>query len=157
MKVIEAKLQTIKVKQNSEFAQILMTTYQMTIPDNRISCYELLKRPQLKLNDFVLLIPEIQDLDYHQILELEISIKFIGYINQQIKVAQQMLSLESKQIPRDIDYDLVANITLAAKEKLKKIRPLTIAHASRISGISPADIQMLLFFLKNKYPYLSAN
>lgn len=157
MKVIEEKLKTIKVKQNTEFAEILMTNHQMTIPDNSISCYELLKRPALKLNDFVLLIPEIQNLDYHQILELEISIKFIGYINQQIKVAEQMLSLESKQIPSDIDYDLVDNITLAAKEKLKKIRPLTIAHASRISGISPADIQMLLFFLKNKYPYLSTN
>ncbi|MBE4704238.1 tRNA uridine-5-carboxymethylaminomethyl(34) synthesis enzyme MnmG [Spiroplasma platyhelix] len=157
MKVIEDKLKMIKVKPNTEFADLLIKNHQMTIPENSISCYELLKRPEIKLACFKPLIIEISQLDDHQILELEISIKFIGYINQQIKVAQQMLSLESKQIPSDINYDLVDNITLAAKEKLKKIRPLTIAHATRISGISPADIQMLLFFLKNKYPYLNAN
>lgn len=157
MKVIEAKLKTIKVKQNTEFADMLIKNHQITIPDNSISCYELLKRPEIKLLCFKPLIAEISQLDYNQTLELEISIKFLGYINQQIKVAQQMLSLESKQIPKDIDYDLVDNITLAAKEKLQKIRPLTIAHAARISGISPADVQMLLWFLKNKYPFLSAN
>lgn len=155
MKVIENKLQTIKVRKNTDFASYLMQNYQMTIPDNGISCYELLKRPQMKLTYFESLIDEIAALDHHQLLELEISIKFIGYINQQIKVAQQMLNLETKQIPKDIDYDLVDNITLAAKEKLKKIKPLTIAHASRISGISPSDVQMLLYFLKNKYPYLN--
>lgn len=157
MKVIESKLKRIKVKQNSEFADLLIKNHQITIPDNSISCYELVKRPEIKLTCFAPLITEINQLDYHQILELEISIKFIGYINQQIKVAQQMLSLETKQIPEDIDYDTVDNVTLAAKEKLKKIRPLTIAHAARIAGISPADIQMLLFFLKNKYPYLNVN
>lgn len=155
MTVIEEKLKIIKVKKGSDFANLLIEKYQMTIPDNSISCYELLKRPEMKLSSFKSLINEINYLDYHQLLELEISIKFIGYINQQIKIAQQMLSLETKQIPNDIDYDFVDNITLAAKEKLKKIKPLTIAHASRIPGISPSDVQMLLFFLKNKYPSLN--
>ncbi|MGL5268347.1 MAG: tRNA uridine-5-carboxymethylaminomethyl(34) synthesis enzyme MnmG [Spiroplasma sp.] len=154
MKIIEDKLAVVKVRKNTDFANSLLENHQITIPDNGISCYKLLKRPNIKLTCFKSMIKEIDGLDYHQILELEISIKFIGYINQQIKVAQQMLNLETKQIPKDLDYDLVDNITLAAKEKLKKIRPLTIAHASRISSISPSDIQMLLYFLKNKYPYL---
>lgn len=156
-KVIEEKLKTIKVHQNSEFGQLLTKKYQTFIPNNSISCYELLKRPAIKLDYFKLVISEINQLAYHQGLELEISIKFDGYIKQQQKVAQQMLSWESKQIPKDIDYDLVDNITLVAKEKMKQIRPLTIAHATRIPGISPSDIQMLLFFLKNKYPYLNVN
>lgn len=157
MRIIENKLKVIKIKQNSDFANYLIKNHQITIPDNSISCYELLKRPEIKLTCFQSLIEEINNLDYHQLLELEISIKFIGYIDQQRKMAEQMLNLETKQIPNDINYDLVDNITLAAKEKLKKIRPLTVGHASRISGISPSDVQMLLFFLKNKYPYLNKN
>lgn len=156
-KVIAEKLQTIKITRNSDFGQLLTEKYQSFIPDNSISCYELLKRPEIKLEYFKTVISEINDLDYHQLLELEISIKFAGYIKQQEKNAQQMLSWEAKQIPKDINYNLVENITLAAKEKLQLIRPLTIAHATRIPGISPSDIQMLLFFLKNKYPYLNAN
>ncbi|MDQ7982928.1 MAG: tRNA uridine-5-carboxymethylaminomethyl(34) synthesis enzyme MnmG [Spiroplasma sp.] len=155
--IITAKLQTIKVNQSSDFGQFLTTNYQTFIPDNGISCFELVKRPEIKLEYFKTVIPEINDLNYHQNLELEISIKFAGYIKQQEKNAQQMLNWETKQIPKDIDYDLIDNITLVAKEKLQQIRPLTIAHATRIPGITPSDIHMLLFFLKNKYPYLNAN
>ena len=64
-----------------------------------------------------------------------------------------MLSLESKKIPENINYDNVRNIATEARQKLSQIRPLTIGQASRISGVNPADITMLLVYLKKEYPY----
>ncbi len=64
-----------------------------------------------------------------------------------------MLLLEEKKIPEDINYDNVRNIATEARQKLSKIRPLTIGQASRISGVNPADITMLLVYLKKEYPY----
>ena len=71
-------------------------------------------------------------------------------IKQKAEV-EKMLNLESKQIPNDIDYDKVRNIATEAKQKLSKIRPLTIGQASRISGVNPSDINMLLVYLKKEY------
>lgn len=157
MAEITEELKVIKISRTSDFGKNLTDNHEIIIPHNSITAYELLKRPEIKLDMLKPLIPKLQQLDYHQFTELEISIKFIGYINQQKKLAAQMLNLEKKQIPHDINYDLVGSITLEAREKFKIIRPLTIAHASRISGVSPADIQMLLIFLKKTYPYLNAN
>lgn len=157
MEVIINKLKVTKILYNSDFANYLLNEYNIKVPDNAVIAYELLKRPEVKLSMLEPIISELKDLDYHNLVELEITIKFTGYINQQKKMAAQMLNLEKKVIPSDIDYDQVASITLEAREKLKKIRPITVASASRISGVSPADIQMLLIFLKKTYPYLNAN
>lgn len=155
MSNIVEKLKTIKVSPNSEVAKYIINNNLGAIPDNHIIAYELLKRPGVKLSMFTSQLPLINDLQYHELMELEITIKYSGYINQQLKMAQQTNSLEKKQIPSDIDYDLVESITGEAREKLKRVRPLTIGHATRISGVSPADIQVLLFFLKRKYPNLN--
>ncbi|WDA53947.1 MAG: tRNA uridine-5-carboxymethylaminomethyl(34) synthesis enzyme MnmG [Spiroplasma endosymbiont of Drosophila atripex] len=155
MSNIVEKLKTIKVSPNSEVAKYIINNNLGPIPDNHIIAYELLKRPGVKLSMFTSQLPLINDLQYHELMELEITIKYSGYINQQLKMAQQTNSLEKKQIPSDIDYDLVESITGEAREKLKRVRPLTIGHATRISGVSPADIQVLLFFLKRKYPNLN--
>lgn len=149
------QLKHIKISPNSEIANYIINNNLGPIPDNHITAYELIKRPSIKLEMFISQLPLLNDLQYHQLMELEITIKYAGYINQQLKVAQQTNNLEKKQIPNDIDYDLVASITGEAREKLKRIRPLTIGHATRISGVSPADIQVLLFFLKRKYPHLN--
>ena len=64
---------------------------------------------------------------------------------------QKQIKMEEKQIPKDIDYEDILNLSLEAKQKLSKVRPMTIAQASRISGINPADISVLLIYLKQKY------
>ena len=155
MSNIIKKLKTIKISPNSEVAECINDNNLGPIPNNHIIAYELLKRPGVKLSMFASELPLINDLQYHELMELEITIKYSGYINKQLKMAQQTNSLEKKQIPNDIDYDLVESITCEAREKLKRVRPLTIGHATRISGVSPADIQVLLFFLKRKYPHLN--
>lgn len=154
MAKIVTTLKTIKVSPESVLAKLIIANNLGPIPDNHIIMYELLKRPCVSLKMFFYQLPQLNDLQYHELMELEITIKFSGYINQQLKMAQQANSLEQKQIPNDINYDLVMSITGEAREKLKRIRPLTIGHATRISGVSPADIQVLLFFLKRKYPFL---
>ena len=97
------------------------------------------------------------NVDYRDILdnfpfayELMVKVKLNGYIEKQIKEANKMKKLENIKIPANLNYDEVDNIAFEAKSKLKQVQPLTIAQASRISGVNPADIQMLLFYLKQK-------
>ena len=82
---------------------------------------------------------------------VEIMIKYVGYINKTNNEVAKMLKLEEKQIPEDIDYEKVRNIATEAKQKFSKIRPRTIGQASRISGVNPSDITMLLVYLKKEY------
>ena len=84
--------------------------------------------------------------------QIEIEIKYKGYIEKTKKEVEKMLKLEDKKIPIDINYTNVRNIATEAKQKLEKIRPLTIGQATRISGVNPADISMLLVYLKKEYP-----
>lgn len=149
-------LKNTKISPDSQLAKFLINNNLGTIPQNHITAYELLKRPGIELKMLTGILPQLNSLLYHELMELEITIKFSGYINQQLKMAQHANSLEKKQIPKDINYDLVESITDEAREKLKRVQPLTIAHATRISGVSPADIQVLLFFLKRKYPHLNS-
>ena len=88
----------------------------------------------------------------NEILEsIEIAIKYKGYIDKALRQVEKMKKMEEKQIPLDINYEDVLNLSLEAKQKLSEIRPLTIAQASRISGINPADISVLLIHLKQNY------
>ncbi len=82
--------------------------------------------------------------------ELMVKVKLMGYIEKQVKEAAKMKKLENIKIPATINYDEVENVAFEAKSKLKQVQPLTIAQDSRISGVNPADIQMLLFHLKQK-------
>ena len=92
------------------------------------------------------------DIDYDDVDEIleqvEISFKYDGYIDKALEQARRMKNQEAKTIPADIDYDLVDNIALEAREKLKKVRPLTIGQASRISGVNPADISVLVVYIE---------
>jgi tRNA uridine 5-carboxymethylaminomethyl modification enzyme len=83
--------------------------------------------------------------------QVEINLKYEGYIAKAYKEAEKMLKLEKKQIPEDIDYDKVNNIASEARQKLKEVRPTTIAQAIRISGVNPADISILSVYLKKEY------
>ena len=116
-----------------------------------ISLYELLKRPEVSIEN----IKHFIDLDYsYEVLEqVEINTRYEGYIKKALKDAEKMLKLENKSIPEDINYQEIPNIASEAKEKLEKIRPTSIGQASRISGVNPADISILMVYLRKKGHY----
>ena len=109
---------------------------------------ELLKRPQLSYKLLTPFDKHRPDLPKEVFEQVEINIKYEGYIKRQLAQVNEQKRLEVKKIPEDIDYSLVTNLRLEAIEKLSKIRPETIGQASRISGVSPADIAVLLIYLK---------
>ena len=115
-----------------------------------ISAKELIKRPEL---DYEKILPFIDapDLNEEEKKRITILIKYKGYIDKAMRQAEKQKKMEEKKIPEDVDYNEISNLALEAKQKLSAIRPLTIGQASRISGINPADISVLLIYLKQKY------
>ncbi len=114
-----------------------------------IRMVELLKRPQISYEDLKPFDPERPDLPFEVFEQVEISIKYEGYLKRQEAQIAEMRRLEVKKLPEDIDYSTVTGLRLEAIEKLNKVRPENIGQASRISGVSPADISVLLIRLSN--------
>ena len=115
-----------------------------------IQAFELLKRPNVKYAKIAEFIPDLQDisLDEFAIEEVEIIAKYEGYIVKQIKEAEGMAKLDALKIPEGLDYLHMDGLALEARSKLNKIQPLTIGQASRISGVNPADISILILNIK---------
>ena len=113
--------------------------------------YDHLKNPTVKLSEIIK--EHNLDLDYSAevIEEVEIQIKYEGYIRKVLREAEKMLKNEEKQIPENIDYDKVPNLASEARQKLKQIKPRTVAQAVRISGVNPSDISILLVYLRKFY------
>lgn len=114
------------------------------------SLYDLLKRPEVKIIDY-LRGNLIKDYDKDVLEQAEFFVKYEGYINKEYQEANKLLKLEEKEIPADIDYDKIKNLASEARQKLKLVRPLTLAQASRISGVNPVDISVLAVYLKKEY------
>jgi tRNA uridine 5-carboxymethylaminomethyl modification enzyme len=108
---------------------------------------DLIKRPQLGYDMLAPFDKERPELPYSVREKVEVEIKYEGYITRQQAQVNEMLRLESKLIPQDICYDDIKGLRLEAIEKLKKIKPANIGQASRISGVSPADVSVLLIYL----------
>ncbi|MDO4170881.1 MAG: tRNA uridine-5-carboxymethylaminomethyl(34) synthesis enzyme MnmG [Lachnospiraceae bacterium] len=113
-----------------------------------VTLEELIRRPELKYEDLALIDPDRPELDEDIIQQININIKYDGYINRQMKQVEQFKKLEMKQIPEDIDYAVIHNLRKEAIQKLSQIRPHSIGQASRISGVSPSDISVLLVYLE---------
>ena len=141
-------LKETRITPTKEIKEILKELNTSSLNEG-INLYELLKRPELSIDD----LNRFTDINYPNDVkeEVEIIVKYEGYIKKANKEAEKMLSLESKGIPEDIDYDDVPNLASEAREKLNKIRPLSIGQASRISGVNPADISILMVYLRRKY------
>lgn len=117
-----------------------------------VTYFELLRRPEITFQD-IKYIAEFAGIDLGDYCrdteyQVEVQVKYSGYIERSMKMIEKHKSLENKKIPADLDYDTLENIPKEAKDKLKAARPLNIGQASRISGVSPADIQVLLIYLK---------
>lgn len=115
-----------------------------------ISAKALIQRPQLSYQAIMPYI-DAPNLTEEEIADINIEIKYAGYIEKARRQVEKQRKMEEKVIPDDIDYEDVNNLALEAKQKLSKIRPLTVGQASRISGINPADISVLLIYLKQHY------
>jgi len=108
---------------------------------------ELLKRPELGIKQIEYFIGNLFDLETLE--QVEIKIKYEGYIQKAYREAEKVSRLEDKNIPDNIDYRLIRNISSESKEKLMKVKPKTLGQASRISGVNPADISVLLVYLES--------
>ncbi len=118
--------------------------------ENGISLIELIRRPEMNYDLLAPADPERPDLPEAVREQVNIEIKYEGYISRQRKQVEQFAKNESRLIPEDIDYDLVPSLRLEARQKLKAFRPASIGQAGRLSGVTPADVSVLLVYIKSK-------
>ena len=123
-----------------------------TSPVNgRISFAELLKRPQITYADLKEIDDETRpELSYHEVTQLEVQIKYEGYIAKQLQQIARFKKLENRRLSEDLDYSEIEGLRLEAVQKLNQIKPESVGQASRISGVSPADINVLLVYLEKR-------
>ena len=121
----------------------------ITFPQYKCNLSEYLKRPEVKIVDYLDKLSK--EYDKEVLEQVEINHKYEGYIQKAKKEADKMIKLGKKQIPDDIDYSKVDNLATEARQKLEKIRPRTIDQATRISGVNPSDIAILMVYLKRYY------
>ena len=112
-----------------------------------IRLVELLKRPELDYDKLSPIDTSRPDIDPNIFEQTETEIKYEGYIKRQLIIIDQVRRLEQKKLPKDTDYSAIDGLRLEAREKLNKVRPENIGQASRISGVSPADISVLVIYL----------
>ena len=112
------------------------------------SLAEILRRPEMNYEHLAPIDPDRRELPAEVVEQVEIDIKYDGYIKRQLKQVEQFRKLESRKIPKDLDYDQIPSLRLEAVQKLKLCKPISIGQASRISGVSPADISVLLVYLE---------
>ena len=129
---------------------LLISLGTTTINDG-ITLYDLIKRPEITINKLISVGKVGGDFNDEVIEQVEISIKYEGYIKKAYKEVMKMRELESVMIPSDINYDKVTNLASEARQKLKQVCPISLGQASRISGVNPSDVAVLSVYLKKGY------
>jgi glucose-inhibited division protein A len=151
----QAEELTIFLKNNKLTPTIEVNDYLVSIETSElkdgINLYDFLKRPEIDFSH----IERFYELDFDKEVkdQLLTYIKYEGYIVKAHKEADKMVDLDNKKIPSDIDYDKIHNLASEAKQKLKNINPTSIGQALRISGVNPADISLIMVYLKKEYHY----
>ena len=135
-----------KIKEIKEIEEDIKN---ITFPEEKCNLLDYLKRPEVKIRDYT---DKLSKKYTKEALEqVEINQKYEGYITKAKKEAEKMIRLGKKRIPEDIDYEKVDNLATEARQKLKKVRPRNIDQATRISGVNPSDIAILMVYLKRFY------
>ena len=156
-RLIESEIERLKNAYvgTSEKVQKLLESYESTPLNSGSSLAELIRRPELSyeaVEDIDVTRPKLpEDLAEEVIGQVDISLKYDGYIQRQKRQVEQFKKMENKKIPEDMDYDAVNSLRIEAVQKLKEYRPVSIGQASRISGVSPADISVLLVYLSGNH------
>ena len=130
--------------------QSLLESLNSTLLKSGTTIAELIRRPELNYKVLAPIDKERSELPEDVCEQVEINIKYDGYIRRQMKQVEQFKKLEQKKLPEDIDYEDVGSLRIEARQKLEAYRPVSIGQASRISGVSPADISVLLVYLESK-------
>lgn len=150
IKLEKIRISKINVSPSEEVNKILVSRETSEI-NTGIKLAELLKRPQISYSDLKTIdINRPNDLQFEVIEQVEIDLKYEGYIKKQLSQVEEMRKLEKKVLNKDIDYSKINGLRLEAREKLNNIKPLNIGQACRISGVTPADISVLLIFLEQR-------
>lgn len=144
------RLQSLKIGANKKTQEFLERHNSASLKTGTYM-YELMCRPELSYEILAELDEDRPILPADVIEQVNINIKYDGYIKRQQKQVEQFKKIENKKIPVDIDYDDIGSLRLEARQKLTKYRPLSVGQASRISGVSPADISVLLIYLETYY------
>lgn len=130
--------------------QSLLESLNSTLLKSGTTIAELIRRPELNYKVLAPIDKERPELPEDVCEQVEINIKYDGYIRRQMKQVEQFKKLEQKKLPEDIDYEEVGSLRIEARQKLEAYRPVSIGQASRISGVSPADISVLLVYLESR-------
>ena len=148
MQEITDILKNNKLTPKKETLEFLEKINTQSIKDG-ITLYDLIRRPEVSIKN----LEEIFEIPYDDEVkkQIEIEIKYEEYITKAKKEAEKMINLENKKIPDNINYDDIKNLASEAKQKLKEVRPTSIGQALRISGVNPADISILMIYLKKEY------
>lgn len=142
------KLQSNKITPTIEINDILNKRNSAILKDG-ITLYDLLKRPEIDM-DFIKQFISLDDIDKEILEQVEINIKYEGYINKAKKETEKLLKYENTKIKPDINYDKIPNLATEARQKLKKINPTSLGQAMRISGVNPSDITILMIYIKKE-------
>lgn len=133
---------------NSKEVQELLDSYESTLLKSGTNLAELIKRPELNYECLEPLDKDRPKLDIRVIEQVNINLKYSGYITRQLRQVEQFKKMEKRKIPEDFDFNAVNGLRTEAKQKLSLYRPVSLGQASRISGVSPADISVLLVYME---------
>lgn len=141
------RLKSIILKPSNEVQELIRSIGGSELKDG-IRASDLLKRPEMTYELLEKLAPSENELDADIKEQVEIQIKYEGYIEKSLQQVDRLKKMENKKIPENIDYDAITGLATEARQKLKQIKPLSLAQATRISGVNPADISILLVYLE---------
>ncbi|MGN4426645.1 tRNA uridine-5-carboxymethylaminomethyl(34) synthesis enzyme MnmG [Bacillus cereus group sp. MYBK30-1] len=141
------RLESIIIKPRPEVQELIRSIGGSELKDG-IRASDLLRRPEMTYEHIHLLVPSEVELNDEITEQVEIQIKYEGYIEKSLQQVERMKKMENKKIPVDIDYDAISGIASEARQKLKDVRPLSMGQASRISGVNPADVSILLVYIE---------
>lgn len=141
------RLKGITIKATDEVQEVIQQAGGSPLKD-AVNAYDLLKRPEMKYEMVASLLEEKKDLPEAVEEQVEIHTKYVGYIQKSEQQIERMRKMENKKIPEDIDYDDIHGIASEARDRLKEVRPLSVGQASRVSGVNPADVSILLVYIE---------
>jgi tRNA uridine 5-carboxymethylaminomethyl modification enzyme len=147
IKAERLRLESTFLKPTDEVQELIRSIGGSELKDG-IRASDLLKRPEMSYHQLEMIFPSEVTIDEEVKEQVEIQLKYEGYITKSLQQVERLKKMEDKKIPENIDYDAVSGLATEARQKLKLVKPLSIAQASRISGVNPADISILLVYLE---------
>ncbi|MGI6594590.1 MAG: tRNA uridine-5-carboxymethylaminomethyl(34) synthesis enzyme MnmG [Christensenellales bacterium] len=149
-KEVKEIFKALKKRYKIAEVQEVFTKAEVSLPKNSISGEEILKRSQLNYSHLLAINPDFNKYSLKNLKYVEIEIKYEGYLEKQTQAIKESARLEELKLDLDIDYMKVDNLRIEARQKLNKVKPLTLAQASRISGVTPADITVLMVYFRKR-------